>query len=628
MFGYNGKILEVDLTREKIEEIKLEEGVLRRFIGGRGLAVKILWDRLGNKWEEIDPLGLENIFLALTGPLTGYYPGARICISGKSPQSNGIVGSTVGGEFALELKCAGWDGIVITGRASSPVYIFIKDDSVEIRDSSHIWGLDGKKTVMRINREVREELSKLWPRVGLWKEPGLIYIGPAGENKVRISSVMSKWTHGAGYGGYGAVMGSKNLKAIAVKGTKPLPPVSDKSRVLELMDRVAKLSYANDEWRRWGTGYGGYSYGADTSSEPIRNWQEEWHDNVEYGVDKFERRLWVKRYWADYGCPTSCLKIAVVKSGLFKGAITDNPDYELQAYLGTNLGVFTPEGNAYISSAIDDLGLCGIQCGNVLGFAGELYQRGILTEEDLEGLKLEWGNPKAFVKLAENIAERKGIGNILAEGTYRAALMLGRIKNMNLLSYTIQSKGIAIGAHGVRSGLDYPQQISYACSVQGGDHTSIAGLPLDGPLWSSELSMIAADSGVVCAFNVWSLSLLFEFMNSVTGWNISKNQWYGEIALRILQIQRAALLLGGPDIYWNPAVDDDNPERFYEPLPSGPSRGKSLNRENTRKAIREYYEAIGWDEYGIPKSETLKKLDLEDVDKALNKVRSRIKNTG
>ncbi|MEM2793653.1 MAG: aldehyde ferredoxin oxidoreductase C-terminal domain-containing protein [Candidatus Methanomethylicia archaeon] len=626
MFGYNGKILEVDLTREKIEEIKLEEEVLKRFIGGRGLAVKILWDRLGNKWEEIDPLGLENIFLALTGPLTGYYPGARVCISGKSPQSNGIVGSTIGGEFALELKCAGWDGIIVTGRASSPVYIFIKDDNVEIRDSSHIWGLDGKKTVMKINKEVREELSKLWPRVGLWGEPGLIYIGPAGENKVRISAVMSKWTHGAGYGGYGAVMGSKNLKAIAVKGTKPLPPVADRNRVLELMDKVAKLSYANDEWRRWGTGYGGYSYGADTSSEPIRNWQEEWHDNVEYGVDKFERRLWVKRYWADYGCPTSCLKIAVVKSGAVKGAITDNPDYELQAYLGTNLGVFTPEGNVYISSAIDDLGLCGIQCGNVLGFAGELYQRGILTEKDLNGLKLEWGNPKVFVKLAEDIARRKGIGNVLAEGTYRAALILGRIKNMNLLSYAIQSKGIAIGAHGVRSGLDYPQQVSYACSVQGGDHTSIAGLPLDGPLWNTELSMIAADSGVVCAFNVWSLSLLFEFMNSVTGWNISRNQWYEEIALRILQIQRATLLLGGPDIYWSPIVDDDNPERFYEPLPSGPSRGKSLNRENTRKAVREYYEAIGWDEYGIPKSEILKKLDLEDVDKALNKVRSRMKS--
>ncbi|MEM3536198.1 MAG: aldehyde ferredoxin oxidoreductase N-terminal domain-containing protein, partial [Candidatus Bathyarchaeia archaeon] len=146
ILGYAGKFLEVDLSTEKIREIRLNDDVLKDFIGGRGLATKILWDRLGSKWETIDPLGPENILLLLTGPLTGFFPGGRICVSGKSPQSNGVVGSTVAGEFGVELKCAGYDGIIITGEAEKPVYLFIKDSDVEIRKASHVWGKDAKQT--------------------------------------------------------------------------------------------------------------------------------------------------------------------------------------------------------------------------------------------------------------------------------------------------------------------------------------------------------------------------------------------------------------------------------------------------------------------------------------------------
>jgi aldehyde:ferredoxin oxidoreductase len=619
--GYAGKFLEVNLSTGKISETRFDDELLRDYVGGRGLAAKILWDRLGKKWESIDPLGTENILLFLTGPLTGFFPGGRTCVSGKSPQSNGVIGSTVAGEFGVELKCAGYDGVIVLGKAEKPIYLFIKDSDAEIRDASHIWGKDAKQTVALLTKECREILKKRYPQKGEWKEPAILYIGPAGENMVRTAVVAAKWTHAAGYGGYGAVMGSKRLKAVVVKGTGPLPDVGDMEAVKRLMQAVCDNVYESELWRRWGTGSGGYEFAAKTSSEPVRNWQEEWHDRREFSVDQFENRFWVKQFWGDFGCPTTCLKIAVAKSGRFKGAITDNPDYEMQAYLGPNLGIFSPEDNVFLASLLDDLGLCGIQTGNVLGFVAELFQRGILSEKDLDGIKPVWGNAEAFAALARKIAFREGIGNILAEGTYRAALKIGKMKGVDVMPYAVQCKGIGVGAHGIRSGKDFVDIYGYACSVQGGDHTSVAALPLDD--FRSELLMTFHDSAVYCYFNVFRFSrrTIFEFYKAVTGLDLTMEEWVNTKALRILQLQRAMLLLGGPDLKWNPKTHDDNPPRFYEPLPTGPFKGKTVEKTNVMNEVKRYYEAVGWDENGIPKTETLKKLGLEDVDKVLEKLR-------
>ncbi|UCG37594.1 MAG: aldehyde ferredoxin oxidoreductase [Candidatus Bathyarchaeota archaeon] len=621
MCGYAGKFLEVDLSKERTRETVLEDDVLRDYIGGRGLASKILWDRLGSKWESLNPLNPRNLLLFLTGPLTGYFPGGRTCVSGKSPQSNGVVGSTVGGEFGVELRCAGWDGIIFTGEARKPSYLFVIDSNIEIVDADHIWGKDAKQTLRVLTKECRRHLTEKFPKYGEMKEPSVLYIGPAGENKVRTAVVAAKWTHAAGYGGYGALMGAKKLKAIVVKGTGPLPEVANLRRMRRLIKAVYKNAYDSELWRRWGTGAAGYEVGAKTSSEPVHNWQDEWHNRRSFGVDKFENRVWIKQSWSDFGCPTCCLKISMVKTGKFKGAITDNPDYELQAYLGPNLGIFTPEDNVYLTSLIDDLGLCGIQTGNVLGFASELFQRGILSAEDLGGLRLAWGNTEAFAALAERIARREGIGDLLAEGTYRAALQIERMKNVEVLEYAVQSKGISIGAHGIRSGKDYPDIISYACSVQGGDHTSTAAFPINDP--GSELWEIFNDSAVYCNFNSFGLrrKIRFDFYEAATGVELTPEEWCSTKALRILQLQRAMLLLGGPDLKWNPETDDDNPARFYEPLPSGPYKGKVLRRARVDKTKRKYYKAAGWDKNGIPKPRILRKLGLQDVDKALDKIR-------
>jgi aldehyde:ferredoxin oxidoreductase len=618
--GYAGKLLDVDLTSETARELVLEEPVLKKYIGGRALAAKILWDRLGEIWDTVDPFGPENILLALTGPLTGYYPGMRICVSGKSACTNGIVGSTVAGEFPLQLKCAGYDGLIFSGKANQPVYLSISDDRVEFRKAKHLWGKDGKQTVKMLNDEIIQGLENDYKHKRMWRDPGILYVGPAGERKTRVAAVISKWTHGAGYGGYGGVMGSKNLKAIVAVGTGPVPDPANLEQTLRHLKEITFDCLNNDIMRRWGTGYVGYDLGASTSSEPIRNWQEEWHDARSFGVDEFERRVWLKRYWGDYGCPTTCVKIAAVLRGPLRGAITDNPDYEIQAYMGTNLGIFEPEANVYVASRGDDLGFCGIQGGNVLGFAGELYQRGILTKEDI-GFELNWGNAKAFGRLAEMIAERKGIGDILAEGSYRAALKIGKMKKQDLLPFVIQEKGMAIGAHGTRSGLDYVPPIGYLASTQGSDHTSVAGLPPN--KMCGELLWGFADSAVICGFNVHDANLdpMWRMLRATTGWNITADDWYNELGPRMLAIQRTALLVGGPDLKWNPDVDDENPPRFYEPLPSGPAKGKATDRTRVQEDKKKYYNSLGWDERGIPTQETLERLGIENLDKALRNMR-------
>jgi aldehyde:ferredoxin oxidoreductase len=620
MRGYAGKFLEIDLSTQSSRETHFPDDILRTYLGGRGLGVKILWDRLGRRWSSIDPLGPDNLLLFLTGPLTGYFPGGRTCITGKSPQSNGAVGSTVAGEFGIELKCAGYDGIIFSGVSDRPVYVLVFDDQVIFKDAQHIWGMCGQETLRAITSESRKIVQGLKPSLGELIEPSTLYIGPAGERKIRIAAVMAKWSHAAGYGGYGAVMGSKNLKAVVAKGTGPLPDAANMPSALTLIERICKACYKNDKFRRWGTGYLGYEVGAQTSSEPVRNWQEEWHDERSFGVDRFEQRVWIKRYWGDFGCPTTCLKLASPKAGQYKGAITDNPDYEIQAYQGTNLGIFTPEGNVYLSSLVDDLGICGIQGGNVMGFAAELFQRGILTSEDI-GFDLRWGDVDAFAALSKKIAYREGIGDILAEGTYRAAEKISEMKGVDVLKYAVQSKGIGIGAHGIRSKLDYPIDISYACSTQGGDHTSVALLPIDAG--NSELTLALHDSGVYCWFNMFETPdpLLWELLQAVTGWDITREEWYNSSSRKIITIQRVLLLLGGPDVAWSPDVHDENPPRFYEPLPTGPKSGMKVDRDAFLKTKKEYYETLGWDEKGIPKPETLAKLGLGELAQAIKSLK-------
>ena len=618
--GYAGKWLEVDLTKDKIKEVTISDKVLEQYFGGRGLAAKVLWDMVGEKWPELDPLAPESPLMVYTGPMTGIYPGSRICVSGKSPVSMGTVGSTAATEFANEVKQAGYDGVTFVGKADKPVYLLITDDGAEIRDANHLWGLDGEKTLIKLNKEVTELLQKRKPNVGLWKEPGMIYIGPAGENLVRNAAVMAKICHAAGYGGYGSLMGSKNLKAVVAKSRGIFPKVDAPETVKLLWRKAHRDCMTETAFRRWGTGNLGYGCGAKTSSEPIRNWQEEWHDEKTIGVPHYMDRYWVKVKWSDFNCTTNCMKVSCIKAGRWKGDITDVPDYELQAYCGTNLGIFDAGDNIHISTLMDKLGHSGINCPNTMGYAAELYQRGILTEEDI-GFKLEWGDAEAFDRLAHMMAYREGIGDVLAEGTYRAALRIAEMKGLKpeeLLRYAVQVKGIEVGAHGTRSDKDYTNDMCYAVSVQGGDHTSTA---VDG--YSDMSDAVFQDSAVFCMFTASgpSQELIFDFAKAVTGFPITVDSWRRVNGPRIVTLQKALLLMGGPDVTWEPLKDDDNPPRFYEPLPSGPYKGMVTDRERVDIRTQAYFETLGWDERGIPKKETLDRLGLSDVDPLMERFR-------
>ncbi|MEM1682205.1 MAG: aldehyde ferredoxin oxidoreductase C-terminal domain-containing protein [Sulfolobales archaeon] len=599
LFGSWGRLLRVDLSTGRVSTEEIHPMTYRMYVGGRGLATYLLWRELGRKWRDVDPLGPENILTVLTGPLTGYYPGIKLVVSGKSPQSGGVVGSAVSSHVAYAIKAAGYDGIVVSGASRDPVYLYVKDDSVEVRDASKLWGLRGLELVRALRDNVGRDLPSL-------------YIGPAGENLVRTAAVMARWFHAAGYGGYGAVMGSKRLKAIVVEGSGPLPPVANRDDFAKLRYEVIDKVAARTTFRRWGTTSGLWRVGYETSSEPIRNWQEEWHNREEFSHAPIERKHWVKNPWADWGCPLACMKVsrAVVDGVIY---LTDGPDYEMGAYLGSNLGLFEVDKVIALSAIADDLGLCGIQVGNVVGFAVELFERGMLTEDDV-GYTLRWGDFKSLKKLLEDIAYRRGFGAVLAEGVYRSAVEIAKRKGLpveDVLKYAVQVKGIGVGAHGIRSRKDYPQPIAYAASVQGGDHTSVAGLPAnseESEVWSAFL-----DSAVICMFTSVEEDTVLKFLNAVTGWSVTKDELYGTIGPRILSLQRILLLLGGPDVRWDPRKHDDNPPRFYEPLPTGPYAGSLVPREEVSKNLVEYYRQLGWDDLGIPTEETLRKLGLYDA---------------
>ncbi len=277
--------------------------------------------------------------------------------------------------------------------------------------------------------------------------------------------------------------------------------------------------------------------------------------------------------------------------------------------------IFTTDEIVYTSALIDDLGLSGINSAGTMGFAAELFEKGILTREDLDGIEPKWGDAKAMGELAKLIAYRKSIGDILAEGTYRAAKKISKMKNIDCMPYAVQFKGIEPGAHGIRTGRHFPY-LGYALSVQGGDHTSVPRFPV------SEAAATIGDSLVFCNMTgAGRGEILWEFLNAITGWDLNEEKWMNFNGRSIIQIQRAAILLGGPDLIWNPNEDDDNPQKWYTPLPTGPFTGNAPNRSELMEEKKKAYAMMGWDEQGIPTSEELTRLDLSDVDKEMSQLR-------
>ena len=611
-----GRLLKVDLSEERIEQGDLPDPLVRRFLGGRGINAWLLAKNLG---PEVDPLGPENVLVLSCGLLTGTEAPAssRLHVGARSPLTGLLGSSNVGGHFGAALRAAGYQAVVIRGRAPRPVLLWIGEEGVELRDAGGLWGLDSREAAERI-------------RSALGKGVRLFVIGPGGENRVRYACIMTGTRHAAGRTGMGAVMGSKNLKAIVVSAPKGRPKADPRARqvVRAYLERIRNAPryeiyarYSNSAFVEWADEMGMLA---------TQNYQ---HVRFE-GASRIDgKRLidYVTRPRSCYRCPVHCKAEIEIKRGRYAGTRGERPDIEPIVNLGAKCGLDDPEALLYLYNLAGDLGIDAISVAGVLAFAMELYERGIITEQDTDGIRLTWGNAEAMETMMRRIARREGFGAVLAEGVRGAARLIGR----GAEAYALHVKGMELTAYDPRGALG--SALGYAVSTRGGDWTSVYALPElrwtpeEGREWfgtEKAVDRLAAegkgalvkrtmavsavlDSLGMCKVPVLSVLCDFrleneaELVTAMTGWEVSGE----ELALvgeRILNLERLFdLRLGAKP------EDDDLPDRFTEERVAdpGPTQGMAVD---IQRLVADFYAAMGWDAEGRPTLEKLRELGLED----------------
>lgn len=621
------KVLFVDLSTGTIEKEVVPETLRRKFLGGRGMDGYLVYSHMK---PGIDPLGPENVLSVGAGLLvgTGMPAAARTHICAKSPLTDLFGSSNMGGDFGAELRYAGYDHIVVTGRAKSPVYLWIRDDDVEIRDASMLW------------RKYTAETEKLIREIHEDQEIKVICIGPAGENLVRYACVISPPKNAGGRTGMGAVMGSKNLKAIAVRGMKGLP-VYDPKNVLalraEMTKRVLK-SKAIIALQNYGTMFI-YSTSNPSGQIRVRNFQlnqmlngqdlepETFHENYSLGSV------------ACVGCPVHCRDKFVVPLGEHKGAVTEGPEYTYLGAFGSE--VDNPRLDVVLTAGhlANLYGFDVLEYGSMLSWAMELYEKGLITKKDTDGIALEWGDTDLILGMIEKVANRQGFGDVLAEGSKRAIKRLGEETRY----YNINVKGLS-GLHSDERAIP-SFALGIGVSTRGADHLrsrpalDLLNLPekvlenlygfevsndyreykTKGKMvgWHEEMYAVGDSTGICKTEFAFFSPHLFTFkdfarmVSEVTGLMITEEEMK-DVGRRIYTLERLFNIREGAS-----RKDDYLPERFYkEPTPIGQeiNRGKVIEREKYDMMLDEYYDYHGWDREGNPTPETLKKLGLENID--------------
>ncbi len=615
--------LYVDLSSGRIEARPPDPALVEGYLGGNGLGARLLWEQVG---PAVDPLAPENLLIVAAGPLCGtpFPTASRMEVIAKSPLT-GIYGdSNAGGFFGPELRFAGWDLILFSGRAEQPVALHIADEHVELRDARALWGLTTRQTEDALRRERGDDRVKT------------ATIGPAGENLVRFAGIQVTSQRSAARCGLGAVMGSKNLKAIAVRGRSKVP--------LAEPDRARRLAR---EWRRrlrenpvypavHAHGTPGIASLMDALGRfPTRNFQQGSFEAIErINADALEARAFV-RHLACYGCPVACDKLYRLPDGPFAGTELHSVEYETLNAFGSNVLNPNLDGILYANQLCDDLGLDTISTGRVLSFVMELWERGILTPADTGGLALEWGDMEVMLDLVGRIARREGLGDLLAEGVRRIAAQIGR----GAEEYAMHVKGMEIPAQDGRA--QRSMGLAHVTSTRGADHLKAfptideTGYPeearrrygeqylpeLADPLATRYKPMLVKDGedygAVVDSVGLCKSGgtfVLAEFywpdvaqaLEAVMGIEMPVER-LKETGERIYNLQRCYGVREGVT-----RADDVLPRRFgQEPSPSGNARGQVIHLE---PMLDEYYALRGWDpETGIPTGETLRRLGLADV---------------
>jgi aldehyde:ferredoxin oxidoreductase len=606
LYGYKGKLLHVDLTRQSFRAISLPEEILEKYIGGRGLGAKLYWDLIPS---DIDPLGQENIFMVLSGPLSGTMaPGVgKHLLVTKSPTTGGWLESYSSGRIAPEIKFAGFDGLLITGKAKNPVCLLIQDEAVEFRDAANLWGQGSFST----ERYAKDHFHR---------DCGVLSIGPAGENLLKFACVGSEFFRKAGRGGAGAVMGSKNLKLIAVKGSGGVP-CADIQAVYDLVLKhyqKFRLSPVGSARHRYGTPLT-LNITNEAGMLPTRNFSRGQYERALGKIDKDGVEALTVSDRACYACFMSCSKRTRVDAGPYKGLELEGPEYETLALMGPNLEVHYLPAIMKANRLCDDLGMDTISAGVSIGFAMECFERGILTEKDTGGLKLRFGNYEAALELLELMAYRKGFGAFCAQGVEEMAKTLGR----NTEDFAMHCKGMEMPGYDPRAA--WGASLTYAVTPRGACHrrawppskevlgeaypfTTEGKAELIRELMNENCvmhSLIVCDMGG--KFIPLTVQDFTDYLNAVTGSKYSTGEMFERAEMIETLIRRVNIREGiGSD-------KDVLPKRILEEShPEGPTKGRIIGTENFLRMREAYYLIRGWDRSGVPTPETVHKYGLEE----------------
>jgi len=618
------KIAYIDLTNGKITVKDIPREIRKLYLGGRGINTYLRYNLIEPK---IDPLGPENVLLVGAGLLVGLpcLGAARTDVAAKSPLTGAVGSTSMGGFFAPELRFAGFDHLAIKGKAQKPVYLWIHDGEIEIKDAKHLWGKNTVETQNIIRSDLGDEEIKC------------MIIGVAGEKLVRFANVMTGIKNSGGRTGMGAVMGSKNLKAIAARGTESLE-VANPDELLEyckeMNEMVLRTKWAQAE-KRWGTMII-FNNTNTTGLVRTKNFQlnklEESEDIEAENIERYSIGV-----AGCFGCSVHCRHRYVLRDSPFGPFYDEEPEYTTQGAFGTMVYCKKMETLLIANHLVDRYGLDTLETGNMIAWAMELYEKGIIDEKMTDGLKLEWGSEQVVFDMIRKIAYREGFGDILAEGPLRAIEKIGP----ESAYYFIHIKGMANLQSDERATPSFA--LGIATSTRGADHLrsrpayDLYGLPEEvlekflggGPVssdytsyvgksrmvWHQELLYSVCDSLGTCKFQTVFLGFNMPGWNEfsrllylATGMEFSKSQLM-DIGERIYTLERMFNLREGFT-----RKDDTLPERYFkEPTPIGLpiARGKKVDREQFEKMLDEYYELHKWDKNGVPTEETLKRLELD-----------------
>jgi len=609
LYGYAGRILQIDLTTGKTYVEPLNEDYAKKYIGGIGLGMR-LW--LDHSKPGVDPYSPENPLILTTGPISGsVWPtgGNGHAFVSKSPQSFGVGEAKSHGSFGTELKRAGYDAVIFKGKAERPVYVWIDDDTVQLLDASHLMG----KSPADTEDTIREELGDYYIRVAA--------IGPAGEKLVRIACIINDKTRAAGRTGMGAVMGSKNLKAIAVRGTRDITvakPEEFMEYVKEFHERMK--GPAAQKYRTLGTPENVLVHNS-LSCMPTRNYNNSRFEGAEKVSGESLNERFVAKIIGCSSCAMRCEHICVVAEGPYKGTMT-RMEYEPLWAMGPYCGVDRLDAIIKGMDLCNYYGIDAISAGVIVGFAMDCYENRILTEKDFDGLEARFGNAEALVKIIEKIGKREGIGDILAEGVKIAAEKIGKgaeklaqhIKGVEVTGYDLRClKTAALGFAVSFRGADHNRHGAYAFDVKGKVNRLVAEKGRGKMVKDMEDMYTLIDSFIVCKFSRGTYYKELEDMSRlytlVTGIEIAPEEMKraGE---RINNVARLFNIREGLG-----RKDDTLPYKvMHMPVPDeGPSKGAYVSREELDLLLDDYYMARGWTREGIPTVEKLKELGMDDL---------------